>query len=154
MKDSLESYLIEKLPHLEGEWVKKNSYYESFISQILEMTDDKCRYWDARWQDYFIEFKKGTSVWLDLVRYSEILTKLNENAIQKVHSLFFIPNKDREKIVEIICVETEEIMKRLELDSAKALSILELHKVVPRSLNAQASLTLKDLRQIAMFVIK
>lgn len=154
MKDGLEEFLIKKLPSLKGEWVKKNSYYESFISQILEMTDDKCRYWDARWQNYFIEFKKGTSVWLDLVRYSEIITKLNDAAIQKVYSLFFIPDKERDKIVEIICVETDEIIKTLKLDVENACSILEMHKTVPRSLNAQASLTLKDLRQIATFIIK
>jgi hypothetical protein len=154
MVKRLEEHLTTNLYKLTGDWVNKNSNYEPFISDILEMNDDKCRYWDSRWQDFYLEFKKGTSVWLDLVRYSEIITEVNDAAVQKVFSLFFVPNKERERIVEIICVETDKIIETLKLDVENAKSILAIHQTVPRSLNAQASLTLKDLRQIATFIIK
>lgn len=154
MLDDLENHLKDNLKYLEGEWVKQNSGYEKSICQILGMTTDKGRYWDAKWHEHLLEFKKGRSIWLDLVRYSEILKKCNEDACQEVISLFFIPDKERERIVEILCVKTELIIENLKLNEEYSETMLELYKLVPRSLNAQASLTVSDLRKIADFIVK
>ena len=52
---------------LTGEWLKKNSNYEKDICTILGMEEDTKRYWDAIWKQYYIEFKKGRSIWIDMV---------------------------------------------------------------------------------------
>jgi hypothetical protein len=154
MPDELKNHLQANLKFLEGDWVKQNSGYENSICQLLGMMTNTGRYWDAKWNEHFLEFKKGRSIWLDLVRYSEILKKCNEDACQEVLSLFFIPDKEREKIIEILCVKTGLIIENLKLNEPYAETILELNKLVPRSLNAQASLTVADLRKIAQFIVK
>jgi len=75
MLNQLEQHLIENKNKLMGEWIKNNSSYDGYICDILNMTEDTVRYWDAIWNNQYIEFKKGNSIWLDIVRYSEILLK-------------------------------------------------------------------------------
>lgn len=118
MPNELEKHLKLNLRLLEGDWVKKKSNYEDDICQKLSMITNTGRYWDAKWNQYLLEFKKGTSMWLDLVRYSETLKQCNEDACKEVLSLFFIPNKSKEKILEIICVRTELIIEKLKLSEA------------------------------------
>lgn len=154
MPSDLEEHLKSNLDILSGDWIKQNSGYESSICQILGMITDTGRYWDARWNELFLEFKKGRSIWLDLVRYSEILKRCNEEACREVLSLFFIPDNERSKIIEIICVKTESIIENLKLDEDFSETIIQLKDTVPRSLNAQASLTVADLRKIADFIVK
>ena len=108
------------------------------------------RNYDATWGPYFIEFKKGKSVWLDLVRYSETLLKTNEDSMKETVTAFFVPSKDKMKIEEIILVETSSIVNALSLDKETAEIISSLNDKLPRSLNAQASLTLGDLRNISI----
>ncbi len=111
------------------------------------------RYWDAQWKTYYIKFKKGISIWLDLVRYSETFLKINEDASKETLTLFFIPNRKRERIEEIICVQTKSIIEKIRLTGEIASQLIKLNKAVPRSLNAQASLTKKDVRNLAEFII-
>lgn len=139
--DELVEHLREMLPNLVGDWVSRNSNYENDLCSALEMQPRQCRYWDAEWNGYRLEFKKGRSIWLDLVRYSEIFTKCSEEACQEVYSLFFIPDLGRERIKEVICVETECILSKLALSDDRCQALLSLNDAVPRSLNAQASLT-------------
>jgi len=153
MYEDLKNHLLSLMFALEGEWVQKKDQYEQFICDALLMQVDQGRYWDARWGNYVIEFKKGKSVWLDLVRYSEILLNQNEYAGIPVINLFFIPNKEKTFIEEIICVETDKIISFLNLNNVFAQQLLELNSKVPRSLNAQASLTVRDLRNISEFII-
>ena len=54
------------------------------------------------------------------------------------------------KIEEIILVETSSIVNALSLDKETAEIISSLNDKLPRSLNAQASLTLGDLRNISI----
>jgi hypothetical protein len=151
--EDLKNHLLSFMFTLEGDWVQKKDQYEQFICDALLMQVDQGRYWDARWGNYVIEFKKGKSIWLDLVRYSEILLNHNESADIPVVNLFFIPNKEKTFIEEIICVETNKIISFLNLNIVFAQQLIELNSKVPRSLNAQASLTVRDLRNISEFII-
>ncbi|MBT7189664.1 MAG: hypothetical protein HN916_05690 [Anaerolineae bacterium] len=149
----LEKHLEKKLHQLKGSWVKKNSHYDGSICQVLDMQEDTNRYWDASWKNMHIEFKKGNSIWLDLIRYGEILLGVNEQATKETFSLFFIPNKDKTLIVEIMGVETKKIITKLGITKEISKSLIALKNNLPRSLNAQASLTKKDIREIADFVL-
>jgi hypothetical protein len=94
------------------------------------------RYYDATSYTFKIEIKKGKSIWLDLVRYSEIvLGKGDEDTI----TAFFIPNNERTEIVNIYFVKTKSIIDFLRIDKASAEYLLHLMKRMPHSLNCQAS---------------
>jgi hypothetical protein len=149
----LKEHLEKNKENLIGEWIKNNSSYDGYICDILNMHEDTVRYWDAIWNNQQIEFKKGNSIWLDLVRYSEILLKTNIDASKETLTLFFIPNKSKNEIEEVICVETKTLIKFINLDEEKAKQLILLNENVPRSLNAQASLTKKDIRSIAIFIV-
>ncbi len=60
------------------------------------------------------------------------------NSARNTICLFFIPNKDRTKIIEIIYVETLKLLEKLELDESIAKLMLLVKGRVPRSLNARA----------------
>jgi hypothetical protein len=68
-------------------------------------------------------------------------------------TLFFIPNKSKDVIEEIICVNTKDLINFINLNEDSAKQLIELNEKVPRSLNAQASLTKKDIRTIATFIV-
>ena len=100
-----------------------------------------------------LEFKKGKSIWLDLVRYSEILLRVTTEASRPTITLFFVPGPYRYEIEEIVVVETNHLIEKLKLNEEIASSLVALNKHVPRQLNAQASLTLADIREIAQAII-
>lgn len=135
------------------DFLRNNSNYDWALCDILWMQEDTWRYWDAQWNGYKIEFKKWTSIWLDLIRYSEIVLWTTDNANIETITLFFIPDKDKLKIQEVLWIRTTLLIERLWLDIEMAKILLEIHNTVPRSLNAQASLTVKDVRIIADFII-
>ena len=154
MSEDLQNHLQRNFAKLQGDWVKQNSAYEAAICNVLTMELSASRYWDAKWQEYLIEFKKGTSIWLDLVRYSDVLLNLYPSANKEVLSLFFVPDKLRTQIIEIVCVDSASLVKTIGLTGEHAEMLLTIKTKVPRSLNAQASLTLKDIRQIQIFSVK
>lgn len=89
----LEELLKCYIKDLKGEFVSKNSGYEGDICNIIqEFTKTTTRYWDCIWksENLYIEFKKGKSIWLDLVRYSEIVLKMNNDAKKKNFYTFFL----------------------------------------------------------------
>jgi hypothetical protein len=153
MFEDLKELLSNKGTLLYGSWVKNNSSYDSDICDILEVNVSTGRYWDAQWKAYYIEFKKGNSIWLDIVRLSEVFLKIDEEASKETLTLFFIPDKKRERIEEIICVKTKSIIEKIAITEEIAKQLIKLNKEVPRSLNAQASLTKKDVRSLAEFII-
>lgn len=153
MLNQLKEHLVQNKSKLIGEWIKNNSSYDGYICEILDMKEDTVRYWDAIWNNQYIEFKKGNSIWLDLVRYSEILLKSNNDSSEETTTLFFIPNKSKDVIEEIICVTTKDLINFINLDEDGAKQLITLNEKVPRSLNAQASLTKKDIRTIATFIV-
>jgi hypothetical protein len=153
MVSDLQRHLQDNIYKLKGDWVQKKSAYELDICRSLIMEKEAGRYWDAKWNKYLLEFKKGTSIWLDLVRYSEVFLKTNDNACRDVFSLFFIPDKHKNKINEIICVESGAIIENLYLSEEYAKMLIQLNARVPRSLNAQASFTVNDLRNFKKFSV-
>ena len=153
MFDDLRNHLSGRKLLLEGEWVLKKSGYEDDICRILGMKRETSRYYDASWNSYYLEFKKGKSIWLDLVRYSEIVLKRGNDSSKETMTLFFPNSDDWSKITNIIGVQTKKIIEKLALNEDIANTMLKLKEHVPRSLNAQASLTIKDVKGIADFVI-
>ncbi len=151
--EKLKQVLKNKKKELYWDFIKNNSSYDWDICIILWIEEDTGRYWDAQFNWLKVEFKKWKSIWLDLIRYSEIYLWINENAKEKTLTLFFIPNKERTQIVEIIWINTNKIIEKLWLDNEKANILIKLNKEMPRSLNAQASLTVKDIKKFADFVI-
>jgi len=135
------------------DFVKNNSSYDWAICDILWIDEDTWRYWDAKIKWLKIEFKKGKSIWLDLIRYSEIFLWINLDSREKTITLFFIPDKNRTHIVEIIWITTDKIIEKLWLNIEKSKILIKLNKEMPRSLNAQASLTIKDIKTFADFII-
>jgi hypothetical protein len=123
----LQNLLTTYKSYLVWDFLFKKDNYDMDICKVLGMEKDTCRYWDALWGDYYIEFKKWKSIWLDLVRYSEIIVWHVPDAQRDTVTLFFIPDKERTQI--------------------------NLNISMPRSLNAQASLTVSDIRKIADFSI-
>src|SRR5437870_6280971 len=101
MSGILQEYLEQHISRLAGPWVQRPNWYEADVCRALLMSQEKTRYWDARWNGHLLEFKKGRSIWLDLVRYSEILLRCNENACKEVYSLFFLPDDQRQYIEQI-----------------------------------------------------
>lgn len=153
MYDELRSHLLTFKKDLKGDWIEKNSSYDKDICRILQMTPEKCRYWDAKWNGLFLEFKKGRSIWLDAVRYSEMFLKVSPEASVSTTTLFFVPATWRDKIEEIVVVDTKRLLERLCFTEEIAAKLIELEKHFPRQLNAQASLTLSDVRSISRWII-
>lgn len=153
MIENLKILLQSNKDKLTGEWIRANSSYDGYICRILNMKEAAERYWDAVWEGNYIEFKKGNSIWLDLVRYSEVLLKTNGDAAKDTLTLFFIPDSSKSSIEKIICVKTYNIIKTINLTEDIAKQLIALNNIVPRSLNAQASLTKNDVKRISEFVI-
>jgi hypothetical protein len=152
----LKIYLEDNIDKLNGELVSKKSKYDSLIcDKLTEFQVQTKRYWDAEWTDknIYIEFKKGKSIWLDLVRYSEIKTKKNEYAKQETITLFFIPDKNKTRIEIIVGMSTLKLIENLKITTNDAKYIIGLNEKVPRSLNAQSNLTVNDVRKIADFIV-
>ena len=70
---NLVSHLTNKKSDLSGAWIKKNSNYEEDLCKNIGFNFNTNRYWDCIYKNFYIEIKKGKSIWLDEVRYSEIL---------------------------------------------------------------------------------
>lgn len=151
--NELKNHLLSYKDKLVGDFLNNNSSYDWAICKILFMEENMCRYWDAKWNWINIEFKKWKSIWLDLIRYSEVILWINELSKEKTFTIFFVPDREKTKIVEIIWTDTNKIIEKLSLDYTISESLIKLNKNMPRSLNAQASLTLKDIRKIADFII-
>ncbi|MRJ07489.1 hypothetical protein EDL99_01125 [Ornithobacterium rhinotracheale] len=154
--NKLKEYLQKNIYKVKGEILKKNSGYDNILCDILnDFKVDTNRYWDAIWikHNIYIEFKKGKSIWLDLVRYSEIFLKLNTDAKKETITLFFVPNSKRDAIDKIICLRTSILISKLKLDEKQANFLLRINTSMPRSFNAQASLTVNDVQKIADFIV-
>ena len=112
MYENLRKHLSVFKKNLVGEWISNNSSYDADICDILKMELSKSRYWDAKWDGLSVEFKKGKSIWLDLVRYSEVLLRVNDEATVETITLFFVPTMTKDKIEEIIAIDTKSLIKK------------------------------------------
>jgi hypothetical protein len=141
--------LLTDIPSiLNGDWISKNSAYETELCQEIGWNLNTNRYFDAEKNNICIEIKKGKSIWLDLVRYSEIVLNIGE---QNTITAFFIPNQRRTQIEKIYFVETSKIINHLKIDTNIAQRLISLNQGVPRSLNCQASLTVRDISSLAFY---
>ena len=142
--------IIKKLPlFIRGEWIRKNSGYETGLCDCLGWKQVLTRYFDAVTHNFKIEIKKGKSIWLDLVRYSEIV--LGDGDFDTI-TAFFIPNNDKTEISHIYFVKTDYIIHFLGLDKEHAEQIIKLNALVPRSLNCQTSITVSDVKKLSFYI--
>ena len=141
--------IIRKIPlFIQGEWIRKNSGYEAGLCDCLGWKQVLTRYFDAVTHGFKIEIKKGKSIWLDLVRYSEIVT--GDGDLDTI-TAFFIPNDKKTEIEHIYFVKTDSIIRFLGLDKEHAEQIIKLKDLVPRQLNCQTSMTVSDVKKLAFY---
>jgi len=154
--EKLNHYLQYKIKELNGEWISKNSGYEKEACINLGFKCDTKRYWDCEYNGLYIELKKGKSIWLDEVRYCEIFMsdKIdNEECKKETITIFMIPSKDKNKIENIIIIDTQKLIPFMKINTEWAEILLTRHKKTTRSLNCQQSMTIKDLKLIADYII-
>jgi hypothetical protein len=154
--NDLNNYLQTKKYELTGSWISKNSGYEKEACINLGFNCETKRYWDCEYNGLYIEIKKGTSIWLDEVRYSEILmcaTIDNEECKKETITIFLIPSKDKNTIEKIYIIDTKKLIQFMKIDIEWVKRLLYRHKETTRSLNCQQSMTIKDLRLIADYTI-
>ena len=148
--NQLNDYLKTKIHELQGEWISKNSGYEKEACHNLGFQCETKRYWDSTYDGLFIEIKKGKSIWLDEVRYCEILL---DPTIQETITMFIVPSKDKKKVDKIYLIDTKKLIAFMKITPEWAELLLKRNKETTRSLNCQQSMTLKDLREIADYTI-
>ncbi|MHA1345632.1 MAG: hypothetical protein ACTSVO_12345 [Candidatus Heimdallarchaeaceae archaeon] len=151
--EELVLHLKTKKPLLCGEWINKNSSYEKEASNILVFNFENERYWDCEINGIYIEIKKGRSIWLDEVRYCEILLKLNDKSSMETITMFLIPSKNKETIDNIYLVNTKKIVEFMKIDEEWADILLKRKSIIKHSLNCQQNMTLKDLSEISDYKI-
>tara|TARA_B110000261_G_scaffold139433_1_gene158827 strand:- start:71 stop:601 length:531 start_codon:yes stop_codon:yes gene_type:complete len=153
----LKNHLETKIQELNGDWIKKNSGYEKDACNQLGVICQTKRYWDCSYNNSKIEIKKGKSIWLDEIRYSEIfmsdtLTD-NDECKEETITIFLIPDKNKNKIANIIIIDTKKIIMFLKISAESAKFMLLRHKITTRSINYQQSMTINDLKKIADHII-
>lgn len=154
--EELSNYLQEKKKELKGDWISKNSGYENEACINLGFNCETKRYWDSEYNGLYIEIKKGKSIWLDEVRYCEIFTSdeiENEECKKETITMFLIPSKDKQRIENIILIDTVKLIQYLNINAEWAERLLIRKKETVRSLNCQQSMTIKDLKSIADYII-
>lgn len=152
--NELYSYLKHRIKDLKGDWIRKNSGYEKEACHNLGFICERKRYWDCIYNDTYIEMKKGKSIWLDDVRYSEIFMNVNNECKVKTITIFMIPSKNKDKIENIIIVDTQKLIDFLKINKEWATLLISRSKNITRSLNCQQSMTLKDAKSIANFIVE
>ena len=154
--EKLHNYLKDKITDLHGEWISKISGYENDACVNLGFNCETKRYWDSEYNGLYIEIKKGKSIWLDVVRYCEIFmsdTSVNEECKKKTITMFLIPSKDKASIENIILIDTQKIIQFLNINTEWAKRLLIRKKETVRNLNCQQSMTIKDLKSRADYII-
>jgi hypothetical protein len=104
----------------------------------------------------YIEIKKGKSIWLDEVRYCEMFMSDhidNEECKKETITMFLIPSKDKNTIANIIIIDTRRLIQFMKINTEWAEMVLYRHKEITRSLNCQQSMTIKDVKKIADYII-
>ena len=138
--EQLKDHLQERIKFLKGDWIRKNSGYDEEACINLGFNCQTKRYWDCEYNGLYIEIKKGKSIWLDEVRYSEIYMKDNDECKKKTITIFLIPSKDKNKIENIIIIDTQKIIDFLQINTEWAKNLLSRRKIIRRSLNCQQSM--------------
>lgn len=153
MYERLKEHLHTRKSDLKGHWILDYSPYKKNVCNILKMRHRKTAYWDAEWKGLFLEFEKGRNIRLDLLRYSKALLKSNPDKSVSTLTAFLVPTKRRERIEQIIVVDTRRLLKKLDLTEDIAKGLIGLNKRTAGKLNAEASLTLKDVKEISLWTV-
>ena len=138
-----------------GKWVEKRSHYEDELTQLLSMRRETGeRYWEAIWNGFFLEFKKG-AIRLDVVRYSEIFLGKEDYSSSGKESLclFLRPDKERIRIKEIICVRTQDLFPLMNLTKETAEFFVKYRKSLHKEFNGILCLGETDVRSVQSFSI-
>jgi len=153
MYERLKEHLHTFKADLKGYWILDYSPYKENLCRILKMRSRKSGYWDAEWEGLFLEFEKGRSIQLDLLRYSKALLKLEPDSTVSALTAFFIPTQRRQRIEEIIVVDTRRLLRKLDLNEGIAKGLIALNRRISGKLNAQANLTPKDIKKISLWTV-
>lgn len=154
--EELKQHIETKITNLNGDWISKNSGYEKEACVQLDFKCETKRYWDCLYKDTYIEIKKGKSIWLDEIRYCEILmsdTIDNDDCKKETITIFIIPSKDKKMIEKIYILDTKKIIAFMNLSSQWAENLLSRRKQVTRCINCQQSMTINDLKKMADYEI-
>jgi hypothetical protein len=154
--EELNYFIQEKKKDLNGKWISKNSGYEKEACINFGFNCEMKRYWDCEYNGLYIEIKKGNSIWLDEVRYCELFMRDkidNEECKKETITIFLIPSKDKERIENIIIIDTQKLIQFLNINIEWAQRLLIRKNEIARSLNCQQSMTIKDLKLIADYII-
>ena len=154
LKNHLSSCALE---FIGKEWIDGRTKYDSEFAKAIngnvETNKEKSRYWDCSWNSYFIELKLGkTGAWFNLVRYSEIFLEKHPHK-NEVVTLCVRYSRERNSpvgdISTIYFLETNKLIEKLGLGKAESKQLLKIKEDCPRDFNAQASLTYRDISEIA-----
>ena len=112
-------------------------------------------------EDIYIDVKKGNSIILDEIKYSEIyLATINddhacklidnlEDCNRETVTMFVVPSKDKKRVENIYLLHTKDLIENhLKLNPTWAVTLLERRKETKRSFACQQSMTVNDLKAI------
>tara|TARA_B110000977_G_scaffold64487_1_gene87770 strand:- start:1543 stop:2067 length:525 start_codon:yes stop_codon:yes gene_type:complete len=155
MKERIQTIATEcaqKIDKMFGPWVIPTNGYEKSFCKLLGWKCVNGRWSDASNKDTNIEIKKGQdSMWFDMVRYAEIFTGKGQ---QQTVTVFFRYDKKKEHVREIYIIDTRQLLLFLNLTTETSEFCIKMHKETQRGLNMQASATSKDMRKMALIVIR
>lgn len=153
--DKVSKHLLTHYEKLVGPWISKKNGYEKEFCDIVGFSINRNRYWDCEFKDIRIELKKGKSaVWLDEIRYAEVLLKMSEEAMKKTITVFFKYAKDTLK--NILFINTKKLIKEMDLTKEDAEFLIKRFKKaksLKHGLNSQHSISYSQLVKISEFVI-
>lgn len=142
----------DNIDSMHGEWILPTSGYEPKFCDKLGWECTVGRYADATFDETGIEIKKGQNhMWFDLVRYAEIQLEIG---LQKTITVFFRYDKKKQYVREIYVIDTNDLIKFLNLTPAISKTCLQMKETAPRQLNIQASASNLDMRKMATLIIK
>ena len=144
----------EKIVNMEGDWVVPKNNYEKNFCDILDWECiPKGRYYDAKSEknSIYIEIKKGIGgMWLDMIRYSEILLGIGT---QDTITVFLNWSKKLKRVNRIYVINTKVLMHALGLTKDIAKSILDMNKTFPGRINHLQCMTQTKIKNIAKHII-
>ncbi len=144
--------LEANIHRLEGSFVCASTNYEPDMCRILNWECIDNRYYDASDGECFIEIKKGQSgMWFNMIRYAEIYVNIGQ---QGTITIFARYSKKQQRVLEVFIIDTKEILNFLHMVPTKAACCILLNKDSKRNLHMQAGATVKDMREMASYVVK
>ena len=143
---------LEQCIHkMTGEFIADPTNYERKLCQIVEWQCIDNRYYDAFDGETYIEIKKGQQgMWFNMIRYAEIFVKIGQ---QDTITIFVRYDKKKKRVDEIFVINTKKILEFLNMVPTKAACCIILSKDSKRNLHMQAGATVKDMRDMASYIV-